>query len=160
MEYDYLNDQKIEELIKIPKTIINPDAKARLKGKHEELNYDLIGENNNKFRLYIRQNTMEGLEDDFSCGLSLRLSDGDYMTLIRCNGSSHTHQNIIEKTKIGYDFHIHKATETYIYNQKKVDGFAEKTDKYTTKNDALIYLIQNCNITGLDIFPEQKGLFE
>ncbi len=103
------------------------------------------------------------MENDFSCGISWIASNGESLTLARYNGPSHSHPNHIEKTRLGYCCHIHKATERYVQANKKPEGFAEETDRYKTLDGALHCLITDCNISGLRTEPEdtnQTSLFD
>ena len=100
------------------------------------------------------------MEDDFSCGISWISKTGEVLTLKRYNGSSHNHPNHLEKEKLGYVCHIHIATEKYIKANKKAEGFAKKTDRFTTVQGALHCLVTDCKVSGLktegDINNQQK----
>ncbi len=157
MGYESINDKKIKELISMPKRVIDPSARQRQKGQHIEVNYHLQGERDDTFNLYTRQNV--NLLDDFSCGISWNMPSGEVLTFTRYNGPSHNHPNQIEKEKLGYNCHIHKANEKYILAGKKPDGFAEVTKKYETLKGALHCLVRDCNISGLDTGPDEPKLF-
>lgn len=145
-----MTDEKIATLLSCKKIVLNPNARFKTKDGSEQKSYNLTSEEGEKFILYIRQNTFEGLEDDFSCGLSWVQPNGDNFTLTRYNGSSHNHPNRLEKDSTGFNNHIHKATERYIKANLKADGFAAVTDRYTDLDGALVCVLQDCNIVGLE----------
>ena len=103
------------------------------------------------------------MEDDFSCGISWVSPSGEVLTLKRYNGPSHDHPNHLEKTKVGYNCHIHIASEKYIKANKKPEGFAEATKRYITLDGALHCLVTDCKISGIQTNMDsvnQQKLFE
>jgi len=66
--------------------------------------------------------------------------------LRRYNGKSHEHKNNLESTNVFYDFHIHTATERYQREGTKEEYFAEITNRYSTVQEALNCLIEDCNV--------------
>jgi hypothetical protein len=127
----------------------------REKRGHSEQELDIKGNNNNLFRLIVRQNSINHL--DFSIILGIIPSDKiKLFRLRRYNGRSHEHTNLIENQKF-YDFHIHTATERYQEIGAHEDAFAESTDRYTNYYDALQCMFMDCNF----IFPNnaQRALF-
>jgi len=108
------------------------------------------------------QNKREGMEDDFSCGISWLAPNGETLTLKRYNGPNHNHPNHLEKEELGYESHVHIATEKYIKANRKAEGFAEKTDRYETVEGALHCLVTDCNISGMQTSPDNMSpkLFE
>lgn len=159
MSFELITDQKIRELIEMTKRVTNPTTRTNHKVGHDQKNYTLTSDDGEEFNLYLRQNTMEGMEDDFSCGLSWISETSEVLTLLRYNGSSHDHPNPMEKERTGFNCHIHKATEKYIKAGRKADGFAEATDRYSTLQGALHCLVNDTNITGLKTIPDEKKLF-
>jgi len=161
MAFESMTDAKIQELIRLPKRVTNPNARAKNKDCHEQINYNAISSDNGQYRfeIYLRQNIMEGMEDDFSCGLSWVAPNGETLTLCRYNGSSHDHPNFIENERLGYNCHIHKTTERYILANKKPEGYAELTERYYTLKGALFCLVQDCNITGIHTEQDLPKLF-
>ena len=99
------------------------------------------------------------MEDDFSCGLLYTMPSGEKFTLIRYNGPSHNHANKLEKKKIGYVCHIHKATSRYLDKTGKGDGYAEPTERFTTLEGALSCLLKDNHISGLTAKSDQPGMF-
>jgi len=161
MAFESITDMKVEELIKLPKRVTNANTRPKLKDCHEQVNYALICTTDDKYRfeLYSRQNNMEGMEDDFSCGLSWVAPNGETLTLCRYNGSSHNHPNHLENEKLGYNCHIHKTTERYLKANRKPEGFAVKTEKYCTLKGALFCLVNDCYISGLQTEQDLPKLF-
>ena len=161
MAFESINDAKIAELLRLPKRVTNSNARAKTKDCHEQINYSVVCTNDEKYRfeLYIRQNRMEGMEDDFSCGLSWVAANGETLTLCRYNGSSHNHPNHIENEKLGYSCHIHKTTERYIIANRKPEGFAVTTEQYYTLKGALYCLVHDCHIIGIQTEPDAPKLF-
>lgn len=165
MAFESLTDDKIADLLNCPKRLTNPQARSRKKDGHEQVNYIAVALDNSghKFEIYKRQNLHSGMEDDFSCGISWLAPNGETLTLKRYNGSNHNHANHIEKQRLGYTYHIHLATEKYLKANRKVEGFAMATDKYTTIEGALHCLVADCKISGISTTPDninQIKLFE
>ena len=80
--------------------------------------------------------------------------NGETLTLKRYNGSSHNHPNKLENVKLGYNCHIHIATEKYILANRKAEGFAEVTDRYDSLEGALHCLVNDCKISGINTLPD------
>lgn len=162
MAFESITDVKIDELLRMPKRVSNPATRAKDKEGHRQLNYKVRATQNAdyEFTLYTRQNLRLGMEDDFSCGLSWTSPNGEVLTLVRYNGSNHPHPNHLEGTRIEFENHIHQATERYIRANRKPDGFAERSDKYKTLMGALSCLLDDCNIVGISVSPEETLLFE
>jgi hypothetical protein len=158
MGYESVTDDKIKELIEMKKVVKNANARRLDKGSHYQYNYNVEGAESYSFQLYMRQN--KELDDDFSCGLCWLMPSGDVLTLCRYNGSSHNHPNVMEKESLGYNCHIHYATEKYIVANKKPDGYAKVTKNYNTLNGALHCLLKDCNIEGLNSQPDLPTLFD
>ncbi len=164
MAFESLTDSQINDLITCPKKLNNPNSRTKLKDGHEQLNYKAIATDgtDREFIIYKRQNMREGMEDDFSSGISWLAPNGESFTLKRYNGSNHDHLNFIEKERLEYICHIHIATEKYIKANRKPEGFAENTSRYKTVNGAFHCLITDCNVKGINTTPEitnQPSLF-
>lgn len=163
MAFESLTDDKIMDLLNCPKHLVNPQARMKIKDGHEQVNYKAVSTDGSdiQFEIYKRQNL--NIIDDFSCGISWITSNGEVITLKRYNGPSHNHCNQLEKEKIGYNSHIHHASEKYIKANKKPEGYAERTSKYQTLEGALHCLVKDCNINGISTSPDitnQTKLFE
>lgn len=154
MSFESLTDEKIAELIGMPKAAVNDDVKEKRKGMHLQKNYEIIAKSdkNIRFELFTRQN-ME-MAEDFSCGIRWLAPGGEDMILVRYNGSSHPHPNKIERNRLEFANHIHRTTERYI-EIGKPDGFAEITDRYTTMNGAFNCLLRDCNVEGVGSLQEE-----
>lgn len=152
MSFESLTDQKISELLNCQKHLTNPNARAKMQDGHEQYNYKVkaLDESGHMFEIYKRQNKRLGMEEDFSCGISWVAPNGETLTLKRYNGPNHNHPNHLEGgVKLGYNCHIHITTEKYIRANRKPDGFATITDKYSTLDGALHCLVKDCNVTGI-----------
>ncbi len=130
MAFESVTDRKIEELISLNKQVINPRTRAAAKDGHEQYNYKLQSTtDDNEFELYTRQNLRDGMEEDFSCGISWLAPNGESFTLKRYNGPAHKHKNQIEGDLLEYKPHIHLSTEKYVRANRKAEGFAEETNR-------------------------------
>jgi hypothetical protein len=159
MAFESITDDKIADLLNCPKILVNPQTRARLKDGHKQLNYKAVATNSSKyqFEIYLRQNLREGMEDDFSCGISWIAPNGETLTLKRYNGASHNHYNQLEKNRLGYTCHIHIATEKYIKANRKAEGFAQATNRFMSASGAFHCLIVDCKITGIPTNPDIMG---
>lgn len=145
-----LTNEDIEVLIKEEK-VINLEFEeifARMKEKngHKEFDYTIVREDGSSFYLKLRQNRRNPL--DFSAILGFSPKElNTVFKLIRYNGKSHEHRNVLEKEPVFYDFHIHKATERYQLAGRKEEFYAEITDRYSNLRSALRCLIDDCNVS-------------
>ena len=150
-----LTDEKIAALIAMPKRVTNPGARRKVIGKHEQLTYNVLGnDNETSFQIFIRQSIK--IVESFSCGLLWISPSGETVTLIRYNGANHPHDNPLEGNHFEFNCHIHKATERYIAANKKPETFAEMTDRYRTLDGALNCLLNDCRVTGVVVEPENR----
>ncbi len=157
MSFESITDERIEVLIKSSKRVLSDRARQKREFKYIRRNFDVVNEDGRGFLLYTRQNVV--FPEDFSCGLTVKLSDGRNFTLIRYNGSSHFHMNRIEKMRLSCGCHIHKATRRYIESGFSEEGYAELTNRYSTLEGAFTCLLQDCCISGLETQAFQRGLF-
>ncbi len=151
MAFESLTDDKIADLLNCSKRLTNPQVRPKIIEGREQMNYRAVAldGSSHEFEIYKRQNLREGMEDDFSCGIRWIAPNGETLTLKRYNGPNHNHPNHLERVSLGYCCHIHIATEKYIKANRNAEGFAEKTDRYSTLNGALHCLITDCKISGL-----------
>ncbi len=154
MSFESLTDEKILELIQIPKVVVSDDVKEKRKGKHLQKNFEIVAKSdeNIRFEIFTRQNLE--IVEDFSCGLKWLAPGGEDMILVRYNGSSHPHPNKIEKNRLDFVNHIHRTTERYL-QMGRPDGFAELSDKYSNMTGALKCLSQECNVEGIGDLQEE-----
>lgn len=154
-----LSDERIAELVTMPKRITNPKARQVPDAKHLKCDYKAVSvSGDEEFTIFVRQH--REMLDDFTAGLKWHSTTGEVVILMRCNGASHPHRNHIEGTRFSPgNYHIHKATERYIDNGYEPEHFAEITNGYTTIEGAIHQLCVECNISGLDTTPESLNLF-
>lgn len=63
-----LTDEKIAALIAMPKRVTNPAARRKVSSKHEQVNYNVIGSDDEPtFQIFARQSIK--IAESFSCGL-------------------------------------------------------------------------------------------
>ena len=143
--------RKSNNYLSVPKHLTNPQARSKEIEGRQQQNYKVVATDDSgyRFEIYKRQNLRPGMEDDFSCGISWVAPNGETLTLARYNGKAHSHRNKIEKTNLKYSCHIHKATERYILANKKPEGFAEESHRYSSIDGAIHCLVVDCNISGL-----------
>ena len=145
-----LNNREIQELMAEEKKIHLEfeELFSRMKDKngHKEFDYTIPREDGSSFYLKLRQNRKNPL--DFSAILGYSPKElNTVFKLIRYNGKSHEHRNVLEKEDAFYDFHIHRATERYQLAGRKEEFFAEVTDRYSNLRGALRCLIDDCNVS-------------
>ncbi|AXJ02106.1 hypothetical protein CYPRO_2868 [Cyclonatronum proteinivorum] len=159
MAFEILSDDVIAALLDCPKELVNPQAKKKVRDGHEQVNYKVVSSDKTAcvFSVYKRQNLREGMTDDFSCGISWVAPNGESLTLRRYNGPSHNHFNQLEKYRLGYICHIHEATEKYIKANRKPEGYASETDRFTSLEGAFHCLITDCKISGISTLPDETG---
>ena len=68
MAFESLSDEFIEGLMSCRKHVENPKTREQVKPGHKQFNYNVqaLDESGHQFMLYTRQNTEEGMDDDFS----------------------------------------------------------------------------------------------
>jgi len=156
MGAESLTDEKIDKLLSLPKRVKNPSARKKQVGRHEQVNYLVEAiDGSEEFEIFVRQSTK--IPESFSCGLKWMTPSGEEVNLVRYNGPSHPHYNVLESDGFEYHCHIHKATQRYIATNRKPEAFAEKTDKYRTAKGALYWLLKDCYISGLNAEPENTN---
>lgn len=143
-----MTDEELQALIELPK-IISKNEMHKLTSPVEEYGYyradaKLSADSDCRFILRTRQATDDPL--DFSVILSIELPDGKQFNLVRCNGSSHTHRNKIERTRVR-GMHRHIATQRYMERKTDAEGYAEKIDEYNSLEEAVLYMLQFAKIT-------------
>ncbi len=158
MDLTYTEEQ-IAELIAEPK-VANLDFDSMLAlspfGIHLTGNFQATGESGNKFRVIIRQSTVDLLSFSVILGVFPSENSKSLFHLRRYNGK-HAHKNALEKTRF-FDFHIHYATERYQLLGKEVEAFAEQTDRYDNLRNALTCLLTDAQFEYKD--KGQLSLFD
>ena len=145
MSFEDLTDEAIETLRTTEKDAVKGITK--MKPGHTEVDYEATGRDGSRFRIFTRQNN--SVADDFSCGIRWELPSGENLTLARYNGSSHPHRNAIEGESLPPACHIHKATERYLRHNRRAEGFAEETTRYSDMAGALRALAKDFCVSGL-----------
>lgn len=146
----FLSDEKIYQLIEEEKIIqlYFEDFFTRMKEKNGHKTFDISTpiKDGSSFHLLLRQNRKNPL--DFSAILGYSPKElNSIFKLVRYNGKSHEHRNVLEKTEAFYDFHIHTATERYQLAGRKEESYAEVTERYSDLRGALRCLIKDCNVS-------------
>jgi len=154
----FLTDEQIFSLISERKSLPQDfRAKLSLKDKpgQKEREFDLLGEDGNRFRIILRQSRINPL--NFSAILGyLPPGVNRPFRLTRYNGK-HRHTNRMEKQTFD-GFHIHLATERYQEVGLDEEAYAEITDRYGDFNAAFQCMLDEC---GFEIARgPQKPLFE
>jgi Family of unknown function (DUF6978) len=154
-----LTDDKIDQILKMPKRITNPKAREVMDANHLKRDYIVESlDGDETFVLFTRQNRT--VQEDFSCGFRWLTPGSEGLTLVRYNGPSHLHVNRREGNRLEFVPHIHRVTERYIQNNLKPEGFAEATTKYRTLSGALHELVTDLRITGIETTADHPELFE
>lgn len=154
-----LTEERIQQLIAMPKMVVNKGAREVRECKAYRLEYRAVArEADEEFVIFVRRHVE--MEDNFTAGLRWAPKSGEPLILMRCNGGSHKHTNQLEKTEfpIG-NCHVHVATERYIASGRNAEHYAEITTDYQTHKGALHALCTMCNILGLDTEPDEPDLF-
>jgi len=148
-----LSDVEIQTLItdskNLPKTLFR-DLRLKDKENRSYKEYELEAQSNSgrTFKILIRVNTIN--RKDFSVILLYIRKNKRQHILRRYNGI-HIHRNKIEKNRFR-DFHIHFATQRYQEKGHQIEGYAEITNSYSTWQEALNKMLEDCNFKGKDSF--------
>ena len=154
MASDEVSDDRIEAWLSMPKRVTNPRARVKTLERQEQRDYTVMSETTEeRFALFVRRSTR--LSSSFSVGLRV-LRGEESITLMRCNGPAHAHRNHLEDETFGLECHIHVATARYINAGRRDEGFAERSSHYSTVDEALAYMLERCNISGLVLDPPKK----
>jgi len=155
VQYD---DNEIAGMIGVTKQLpLDCKARMRLKPKrgHLEREMDIDGSDGNKYRIVLRQNSVNPL--DFSVILALHPAEaGKPFRLLRYNGKSHEHTNKIEGNRF-FDFHIHKATSRYQELGAREDSYAEPSDSFWDLDSAFKAMMQAAGL--VETGTQQPELF-
>lgn len=157
MAFESLTDEKIKNLLEMPKRVKNPQARTVQDANHHKCDYTVEAiDGSEQFKIFVRVNNTN--VEDFSCGLMWLPAGEETLILARYNGSSHEHPNHIEGNKIEFVCHIHKATERYIRSNLKPEGWAVETASYRTYDGALHQLVTDCHISGIETVADHPEL--
>ena len=159
MSFESLTDEKIQQLLKMPKRVTNPKAREIADANHLKRDYTVKSDDGSEdFVLFTRQN--KTVVDDFTCGLRWIAPGSEELMLARYNGASHLHPNRLEGNILQFVPHIHRTTEKYLRANLKPEGFAEEATRYKTMEGALNELVHDFNVAGLDTKPDHPELFQ
>lgn len=155
-----LTDKEILAFKNMPKYLTKPlKQKWTINLKVKQLSIELYSGSYN-FNIYMRQAMLD--EDNFSCGISLTANGNNDITLARYNGSNHVHVNKCDGRKFDFECHIHEANEKSLKASKKIENYAEPTNRYTNLQGAIQCVLADFHIMDLSIgqLIEQGGLFD
>lgn len=155
-----LTDKEILVFKDMPKYLTKPlKQKWTVNLKVKQLSIELYSGDHN-FNIYMRQAMMD--EDNFSCGISLTVDGNSDITLARYNGSNHVHVNKCDGRRFDFECHIHEANEKSLKASKKIENYAEPTNRYTNLQGAIQCVLTDFHIMDLSIgqLIEQGGLFD
>ena len=142
------SDAELEALVSCPKTITSPPRKDMAQdGAHLRNDFKCQAvAGGHRFRVFMRQAV--AFPEDFSIGLVYLLDDGSEIVLLRCNGPHGpvADDPLSDVVNPHFDFHIHRATEDNIANNRKPEAGATATGEFGTFDDALVYFVQRCGI--------------
>ncbi|MDJ0578551.1 hypothetical protein [Crocosphaera sp.] len=148
------SDSEIDDLINEPKQL-SLDWRLKIKfnpnqrGSSQEGGFKIMGTNNNKFRVILRQSCHNHLDFAIIFGV-YPPSSTKLFRLKRYDGKSQQHTNPIEQETF-YDFHIHTATERYqIYGNGEEDKYAQPTDRFINFDEALQCMLTDCGFIEPD----------
>lgn len=155
-----MTDKEILAFKNMPKYLTKPlKQKWTINLKVKQLSIELYSGSYN-FNIYMRQAMLD--EDNFSCGISLTANGNNDITLARYNGSNHVHVNKCDGRKFDFECHIHEANEKSLKASKKIENYAEPTNRYTNLQGAIQCVLADFHIMDLSIgqLIEQGGLFD
>jgi hypothetical protein len=150
-----ITDEQISHFINEKKIVSNKfNPVLRDKSIYHEFVFEVKGENENTFRIIVRQNKINPLDFSVILGVSI---NGRLFKLKRYNGNLHEHINKIENQKIS-GFHIHKATQRYQEMGFREEGYAEVSKKYVDWRTALNSMLNDNNFL-VEVEKSQERLF-
>ncbi len=141
--------EDLDRLIKCEKIITTPPRKDMLlENGHYRNGMDLQSKDGTyKFSVYMRKN--EKFEENFTIGLMYHPQDGTKrITLVRCNGPHGDHVNDFLGGEHHNKYHIHLAKDFNINVGKKSDIYAKTTNQYINLDEAILFFVKYCNISG------------
>jgi len=144
---DTISEDLLTRLRTCKKTVTRWVADNRAKLRHIESTCEAISDSGDEFQIYMRQSQL--VSDNFSCGIKWKSLDGEWVTLARYNGSSHTHQNKSNGQKIINACHIHQITVEAVQQGWDHENYATSTQRYSDLDGAKIALSADFSISGL-----------
>ena len=130
-----VTDEWLRRLCVMPKMVTTPRARWTQKNpRHKQRKFLLCGtkEEDKKFSIFLRQSITHS--NNFSCGIEFTSGVHSEVRLARYNGPGHVRRNGPEHAHpvIRFRPHIHRASEKAYLQGKKLDAFAEETDRFVT----------------------------
>ncbi len=150
------SEAELETLRSMPKRVTNPRArwlnKPRARPSHRQRGFQVSGGSDDaaRFEVYMRQNLRD--QADFSCGIRYLPRGGQPLTRARYNGPSHEHGEIV------YRPHIHRASERAMAEGRKAESDATETDRSESLDGALACLMEDFNVSGLEVQRDEPSL--
>jgi hypothetical protein len=149
-----VSDQQIEPLLAEPKPAVEIARfqPSKRKRRHAQGSFELLGDHGSRFTVVTRRSTLD--PNDFSIILGwTRPEVTGLFHLLRCNGNSHNHPNVLEGETIR-GFHVHVATERYQELGGDPEGFARPAG-YSDFSGAIETFI---DITGIRPSPDAVAM--
>jgi hypothetical protein len=135
-------DLLIQELIVCPKTITESPKDSGIGRGSYKIGFGMVStDGQHSFSGFISRNTF--FQENFSIGLVyIPKEEKGKICLLRCNG---LHGEVIGVPHHSF-FHIHTTTAEDINNGIKVEKYIQKTEEYSTLEDAIQFYANYINI--------------
>ena len=132
-------------------------AKPSVRPRHVQRRVVFRGEWTPEFRdaefsVYIRMGLI--VEGDFSCGISYLATSGKSLMLARYDGGGHEHREIVDRP------HIHWLTADSLSSNLIPELEAAETDRFDTLESAVYCLIEDFNLSEIDMPPHIRRMFQ
>jgi len=154
---DIVSNELLVQLRNCPKRVISWVCQDREKPSHIESTCEAVSDAGDDFLIYMRQSKI--LNDDFSCGIKWKTSDGEWVVLARYNGSSHVHTNRIDGEVFVQQCHVHQITVEAVERGWSHENYAVASDAYATLNEAKCLLASEFNVQELILESSQLLLW-
>lgn len=154
-------DEELALLRSMPKHEIEPHetwlAKPPFRPRHVQRRVVFRGEwtsefGDAEFSVYVRRGLMEAR--DYSCGIGYRLERRGSLMLARYDGGGHEHREIVDSP------HIHWLTADSLSSISIPELEATETDRFDTLESAVYCLIEDFNLSEIDIPPHIRRMFQ
>lgn len=144
---DIISNELLDQLRNCPKRVTSWICQDREKLSHVESTCEVVSDAGDDFLVYMRQNNI--LDDDFSCGIKWKTSDGEWVVLARYNGSSHIHTNRIDGEVFVRQCHVHQITVEAVQRGWSHENYAVANELYLTLDEAKCLLATEFNVQEL-----------
>ena len=105
-----------------------------------------------EFSVYVRRGLVEA--GDYSCGIGYRLERKESLMLARYDGGGHEHREIVDRP------HIHWLTAESLSSTSIPELEAAATDRFDNLESAVYCLIEDFNLSEIDIPPHIRRMFQ